>query len=221
VSDVVPGPAADLALTVALTDEERIEYSKYWPSRRPRLFEEERFLFPESYGVNRVRLLVKDPEWIFAYWDVDPASRRQLRDELGDRSAALAQLTLRVCDVDGGGMSVIVLPEGSRSWYVRADRRRRAYRAELGLTLPSGEFRRLAESNLVVTPRVGPSPEPVRRVLTYSQASEIPVEEARQAAVLDRTGVDASAGPWRPPASVAPGGEPDAPRGGASDAFRR
>ena len=37
-------------------------------------------------------------------------------------------------------------------------RRRRSYKAELGLTLPSGEFRRFAESNTVVTPRVGPSP---------------------------------------------------------------
>ena len=50
------------------------------------MFEEERFLFPESYGENRVRLLVKDPEWLFAHWDVDPARARELRDELGERA---------------------------------------------------------------------------------------------------------------------------------------
>src|SRR5688500_1583110 len=50
----------------AATEEERIESSKYLPRSAPkRLFETERFVFPESYGVNRVRLLVKDPEWLF------------------------------------------------------------------------------------------------------------------------------------------------------------
>jgi hypothetical protein len=58
----------EIASPPELSDEERIESAKYMPSARPRLFEEERFVFPESYGVNRVRLLVKDPEWLFAYW---------------------------------------------------------------------------------------------------------------------------------------------------------
>ena len=39
------------------------------------------------------------------------------------------------------------------------------------MTLPSGEFRRLAESNTVVTPRVGPSPERARRRCSYRDAT--------------------------------------------------
>jgi len=60
------------------------------------VFEEERFLFPESYAKNRVRLLAKDPEWLFAHWDVNPKTWAALRDELGERALALSRLTLRV-----------------------------------------------------------------------------------------------------------------------------
>jgi hypothetical protein len=138
------------------------------PHAVPGLFEEDRFLFPETHGVDRVRLLVRDPEWIFAYWDVDPAGMKDLGRSLGERGLALSRLTLRVLDPVRGGSSDILLPPGARWWYIRTDSVRRTYRAELGVTLPSGEFRRLAESNTVVTPRVGPSPPPARPLETES-----------------------------------------------------
>lgn len=163
-------PAAKLAAPrpvlgdSALSEEERIEAAKYLPRDLPkRLFEEERFLFPESYGITRIRLLIKDPEWLFVHWDVNPKTLDKIRGEMGERVLALTRLTLRIADPDSGGQKTILLPPGARSWYARADAgRSRAYRAELGLTLPSGEFRSLAESNTVVTPRVGPSPELAR-----------------------------------------------------------
>jgi hypothetical protein len=145
-----------------ITDEERIESSKYLardiPKRRRR-FEEERFLFPQTYEMDRVRLLVKDPEWLFAHWDVSPGSWKVLHEELGERAMALSKLTLRVEDPSNGTLSVILLPHGSRTFYLRTQPGRSAYRAQLGLTTPSGAFRPIATSNTVVTPRVGPSPE--------------------------------------------------------------
>jgi hypothetical protein len=83
--------------SLGLSDEEQILAAKYLPrDLPPRLFEEERFLFPESYHVNRVRLLVKDPDWIFAYWDVDPKALEEIGKSVGERSMALARLSLRV-----------------------------------------------------------------------------------------------------------------------------
>jgi hypothetical protein len=153
----VRGPAP-----TPVTEEERIESSKYLardiPKRRRR-FEEERFLFPETYEVDRVRLLVKDPEWLFAHWDVSPGAWKALHEELGERAMALSKLTLRVEDPSNGALTVILLPHGARNWYLRTQAVSRAYRAELGLTTPSGAFRAIATSNTVVTPRVGPSPE--------------------------------------------------------------
>jgi hypothetical protein len=207
-----------------LSEEDQIRAAKYLPRELPKkLFEEERFLFPESYGVNRVRLLVRDPEWIFAYWDVDAGAMKDLGKSLGERALALSRLTLRGIDPVSGGSSDILLPPGARWWYVRTDSARRTYRAELGVILPSGEFRRLAESNTVVTPRVGPSPERARRRMSYRDARELPPAAAAAAGAAEKqTGVARE--PWEAAsvdgaAEPGPGGE-RAERGGASDVFR-
>jgi hypothetical protein len=199
-----------------LSEEEQIRSAKYLPRDLPkRLFEEEQFLFPESYGVNRVRLLVRDPEWIFAYWDVSPETMKGLASSLGERALALSRLTLRVLDPVSGGMSDILLPPGARWWYIRTDAARRTYRAEIGITLPSGEFRQLAESNAVVTPRVGPSRERARRRLSYRGAGEMPVDEAAAAGQAERE-ADLAREPW---VAEREGAE-DSGKGGASDVFR-
>lgn len=231
---------------VGLSEEEQIESAKYLPrDLPPRVFEEERFIFPESYGANRVRLLVKDPQWIFAHWDVDPGLFDGLRSEMGERAAALSRLTLKVTDPEHGGGAVIHLPEGARSWYVRTDRARRAYQAELGLTLPSGEYRLLARSNTVSPPHSGASPRRVTHRGRYVRAepgappagpqwTEPPAPPSVEAGPGAHAGPEPSAGPgpWRPaPGDVRRGsdqpgttpGEGAAPegKGGASDLYRR
>lgn len=210
-SPAEPAPAT----TTPLSEEEQIESAKYLPRHVPaRVFEEERFLFPDSYGIDRVRLLVKDPEWLFAYWDLSSRSVDTLRRELGERGMALARLTLRITDPGYGGTSVILLPYGARAWYVRADKATRSYRAMLGWTLPSGQFRTLAESNVVSTPRVGPSPDAVHRWLPYT--ADLAVIRAAAGA-----GASSNPGPWSTEpfdAELPLGGRKR--RGGASDAFR-
>ena len=221
----------------ALSDEERIESAKYLPrDLPPRLFEEERFIFPESYGVNRLRLVPRDPQWLFAHWDVDSRSLGDLRNEIGERAVAVSRLTLRISDPDAGGTKVIHVPEGSRSWYVRADSIPRAYRAELGFTLPSGEFRKVAESSTVKTPWSGPSKQTAKGRVRYDQVA--PVSSSAASPEPPAWEGDASAividpGPWEPEAVAerpagktahekprSKGGElPD--RGGASDTYRR
>jgi hypothetical protein len=203
-----------------LTEEDQIRAAKYLPRELPkRLFEEDRFLFPETYGVNRVRLLVRDPEWIFAYWDVDPKAMKDLGKSLGERALALSRLTLRVLDPVSGGSNDILLPPGARWWYVRTDSARRTYRAELGVTLPSGEFRRLAESNTVVTPRVGPSPERARRRMSYRDARELPPSAAEAAGLAERETGRAER-PWEAKSVDGADAPAESRRGGASDAFR-
>ncbi len=211
-SKAVPG--APPGAIPGLSEEDQIHSAKYLPRDFPkRLFEEERFLFPESYGVNRVRLLVRDPDWVFAYWDVSPETMKGLASSLGERAFALSRLTLRVLDPGSGGMSDILLPPGARWWYIRTDAARRTYRAEIGITLPSGEFRQLAESNAVVTPRVGPSRERARRRLSYRGAGEVLPEQAEAAGKAER-----EAGLARDPWTVGDAAQEE--KGGASDAFR-
>ena len=215
-----------------LTEEEAIEDAKYQPRTAPkRVFEEERFLFPESYGLTRIRLLVKDPEWVFVHWDVDSKTVASLRGQLGERTMALTRLTLRVVDAENGGGKTILLPPGARSWYVRTDPGGpRAYRAELGYMLPSGDFRSLAVSNTVVPPRVGPSPERARLRRRFGRAA--PQDTAPKAGQAPVAPTEAAAQPWRPtpehsdgahaldpgPSGRGPGRRSE--RGGASELHR-
>ena len=209
-----------------LSEEDQIRAAKFLPRELPkRLFEEERFLFPESYGQNRIRLLVRDPEWIFAYWDVKPQALADMAKSLGERALALSRLTLRVVDPVSGGSSDILLPAGARWWYVKTDAARRTYRAELGVTLPSGQFRKLAESNTVVTPRVGPSSEGALRRMSYRTAGELAPAQAAAARDAERV-AGLAAEPWEAESVDGSSGATTesersrAPRGGASDAFR-
>jgi hypothetical protein len=168
-----------------------------------------------------VRLLVKDPEWLFAYWDVSPDSLKQLGRSLGERALALSRLTLRIADPTKGGASDILLPPGARWWYVRTDNTRRSYRAELGVTLPSGEFHRLAESNTVITPRVGPSAQRATRRISYPQAGEIPPEAGVAVSLEEMRSAAAAPGPWKAPSVDGAAEKSDtAKKGGASDVFR-
>lgn len=221
--------SALLPIESQISEEERIESSKYVPGRPTRLFEEERFVFPESYGQSRVRLLIKDPEWLFAFWDLDARSLDELRARYGERVVALARVSLRISDPAQGGSQLILIPSGARSWYVRTDSQRRAYRAELGMTLPSGEFRQLALSNTVIVPRRGPSSELARTTLSWRKAAALPFSSPMATAANEAASVPAS-GPWRPAEPLSAPDRPPAPTregrragesrlGGASDTF--
>ena len=212
-----PRPAE---VEVAGNEEERIESSKYLPRGASKLFETERFVFPETYGTNRVRLLVKDPEWLFAHWDVDPGELALMRKDLGERAMALARLTLRLSNVEDGGSTVILLPKGARASYIRADDEARSYKAELGLTLPSGEFHPLAESNTVGTPWVGPAPEAARTRVRFHPTGEH-VAEASRVWAGSRTKAGHIAVSRGAEKKAAKGGRGEAPGGGASDSYRR
>jgi hypothetical protein len=212
-----PAPEAD----AATTEEERIEAAKYQPRRAAkRVFETERFIFPESYGKNRVRLLVKDPEWLFAHWDMDPGALAAVRKEIGERAMALARLTLRLSDAVNGGATVILLPRTARAWYIHADGTARSYRAELGFTLPSGEFHSLAASNVVGTPRVGPAPRAATARVRYDRSGRHVAAAATAAVLAQRARADRMLDTR---VVGQPGsGEASTPlRGGASDTFRK
>jgi hypothetical protein len=236
-------PLAPLAPRAAeWGEQEFVGAVKYGAAPSAATFDEQRFLFPRNYEVNRVRLVVRDPEWLFAYWDVNPRAFDTIRREMGERAMALSRLTLQVGDPDGGARQVILLPYGARSWYVRIDAGGVMYGAELGITLPSGEFRSLARSNVVSLPRVGASPHAAARSIEYRRAwaSAGPIPTGAE----DESATGSAAGWLDPGTSIRPSPEelaggasdrmsaelserlaresrPDEIRGGASDHFRR
>jgi hypothetical protein len=119
---------------------------------------------PRAYGEDRIALMVRDPWWLFAYWELTPTTRVAALRALGADGEG-AREVLRVHDVtlitftgDNAWQSIDVeLPPGADSWYVNVSRPAAAYCAEIGLRMASGRFVALARSNTASTPAASPS----------------------------------------------------------------
>lgn len=108
---------------------------------------------PESYNDTRVVLMVRDPEWIFAYWEINDHHWESLIRRHGEAVASRDNLTLRVFELSGD-MRYFDIPVGgmARDWHIRVGKSQTPFYCHLGLKC-GGEFIPLAVSNTVVTPR--------------------------------------------------------------------
>lgn len=113
---------------------------------------------PREYYENRIVLLIRDPEWLYAYWEVTP-------DAMGDanrRAAdAEARLTLRIYDItemkDLTYFWDIEIYQRIGNWYIHVGRPDRTYLTDIGMKSTDGKFATIARSNAGHTPPNGPS----------------------------------------------------------------
>ena len=119
---------------------------------------------PDGYGDNRIVLMVRDPEWLFTYWEL----RKDVVDSARNTLIPLAEgakTILRVYDVTDiifNGYNAqkyfdIEVTDGARSWYIHAGEPNRSFCVDIGFLAPDGTFRVLSRSNTVRTPRMGVS----------------------------------------------------------------
>jgi hypothetical protein len=126
---------------------------------------EELYSFPAGYGDTRIVLMVKDPWWIYAYWEVRAEEDRAARGQLRPDEAVGLQTVLRVHDVTGVNFPSepanrafdIPLSGLANNWYLHVDAPDRSFIVDIGLLTAQGRFLLLARSNAVTTPRAGPS----------------------------------------------------------------
>jgi hypothetical protein len=120
---------------------------------------------PGGYGSTRVVLMVRDPYWIHAYWEIAEDISDMVTMALGPEGWLASRKALRVHDVtdiefDGNNSHRSVnidIGEHATNWYINVDRPNRSYCAELGLIGHDGRFVCLSRSNTVRTPRAGVS----------------------------------------------------------------
>jgi hypothetical protein len=161
----------------------------------------------------RLELIARDPQSLFAYWELPSASLTRLRREVGARMVAVSSVSLRVRDEQGSWTHGSFVPQSQRSCYVPLEGRVGSCRAEIGLMLPTGVYHRLATSPAVTPPRRAEEPAPTAaKTTTWAEARRLSPEEGRRALELPL--------PERPAAaqSVPRAAAPRRP--GASDAFR-
>lgn len=116
---------------------------------------------PDHYGVDRLTLLVRDPWWVFAYWEVTPGRSEHVLSQMPSDARDARATVLRMYDLTGGSFEKpaaffdIELRVMASQWYVDTGRPDREWGAEIGFRLPDGRFWPLVRSNRVHTPRFG------------------------------------------------------------------
>ncbi len=113
-------------------DQTKIERHKYRIIDSEELYydPDDTYVLPKSYNTTRVVLMLRDPAWAFAYWELSDALVQDL--ETRDRFAGLV---LRVSQLDTEGTVVdsfdIPVQLSDLQWYIHLSERNTRYRANL------------------------------------------------------------------------------------------
>lgn len=126
---------------------------------------EEEFVFPRGYGDNKIVLLVRDPWWLHAYWEVSIQKQDELRAKLGNDLYNRSKTVLRVYDVtdiifngkNAHSFFDLEIKGAADNWYIDVGKPNRSWCVDIGLLTPDKKFFMFARSNVVRTPRFGMS----------------------------------------------------------------
>lgn len=123
------------------------------------------FRFPPGYGDNKIVIMVRDPWWIFAYWEIRHDREEDIVRSIkgdGDDPAKSVLRVYDVTDVNFNGKNAhshfdIDLKGLANSWYINVGSPDRSWIVDIGVVTKKGNFYLLARSNAAKTPRYGMS----------------------------------------------------------------
>ena len=104
---------------------------------------------------------MRDPWWIFAYWEITPARETEIMSAIQREGLSRERTALRIYDVTGRADSEahnffdIEIHGLFGQWHVDVGKPDREWIAEIGIRTRDGRFLALARSNRVRTPRYG------------------------------------------------------------------
>ena len=142
--------------------------------------EETLWELPASYNDHRLVVMARDPNWAYAYWDLDPQRVRDLL--IGTKqTAGKARWMLRVysaefpSELEQGHYFDIAINGETRSYYLNLSRPGSHFIVEIGIVNSSGFFRALAQSNPVLLPLDHPSETAARQTNPALPTAVFPV----------------------------------------------
>ncbi|MFZ5646730.1 MAG: DUF4912 domain-containing protein [Bacillota bacterium] len=116
---------------------------------------------PQSYGIDRLVLMVRDPYWLYAYWEITATRMEEISAKYGSQAWENSRPVLRVYDVTGVDFTGnnanryfdCSLSDYTENWYINVAESNRSYCVDLGRIFPDGSFITILRSNIVTTPR--------------------------------------------------------------------
>jgi uncharacterized protein len=103
----------------------------------------------EGYGTGRLLLMARDPNCLYAHWDLTSEQQREFSEK-----SARGHLQVRVYrdDVSGPLVKEVPIEQASRHSFIEVAASGTKYVAELGYPPPDGTWQRIAVSEPAVTP---------------------------------------------------------------------
>ena len=125
------------------------------------------FELPQGYSDCHITLLVRDPYWIYSYWELPGWKLDELRSLMGRDEFSRAKNILRVYDVSRinfTGMNAnktfdIHISGGAKNWHVNIGEPNKSWCVDIGFLTADGKFYLAARSNIISTPRDSMSDE--------------------------------------------------------------
>lgn len=156
------GIEKDIKKSAQSLEEEKIAQSKYEiepPSAHiePSLPIEETKELPETYGETKIVALIRDPEWVFLYWDISEKTRNEYNIPKNKHHKTMAVRIYDVTGINFDGKNAISwydirVNDYSISWYLRLPEPGRSYIIDLGVYSNEGIFQTIARSNSITMP---------------------------------------------------------------------
>jgi len=129
---------------------------------------------PEAYGTGKLFLVARDPNWLYAYWDL---TAQQMAD--ARKRAVDGRLVLRLFEKNHvHPAQELTLHHDSRNWYISGAKPSTTYHAQLGYWRSGGHFHVVSQSRETTTPAAVVSTDTTVRFATIPL--DVPLEELFQ-----------------------------------------
>jgi len=147
-----------------IVGEKMIEKADYFSSKILRTPFEMPQELPAQYGRDMLTVLVRDPRWIFCYWEVTGVTIDNFKRQLGEEFEK-AKMVLRTYDVSGihftgynaNRLFDVLINKEASSWYIETGVPGSSCCVDLGLLFSDGRFVTMLRSNIVHMPPEGAS----------------------------------------------------------------
>jgi hypothetical protein len=104
---------------------------------------------PESYGEDRMVLMTKDPEYLFAYWEITPdrLAEGERTKRAGEEYREALRLNWTARDLFDANYALLPVAPAARKWYLRVPHSGLAHQVDIAWLGSQGHFIALLTSN--------------------------------------------------------------------------
>lgn len=113
---------------------------------------------PDRYSKTHVVLMVRDPVWLHAYWEIEA----HVMDAIRQRCQGDPRFIIRCHDISEGERPAwfdVDVTGGAQNWYLNSNKPGGSFYVEIGLMDEAGNFHVIAQSDPVTAPSDEPSEE--------------------------------------------------------------